>query len=76
MVGRGCRRAPSSGRMKVGEEGTHTNCLRPGCACILPSAVSVTGYANSGTTDVVSSSSVNIFKERLDNYLRTTGGFK
>jgi len=26
--------------------------------------------------DVVSSSSVNIFKGRLDNYLRTIGGFK
>jgi len=26
--------------------------------------------------DVVSSSSVNIFEERLDNYLRTTGGIK
>jgi len=36
-------------------------------------------YANSGTNlpgDVVSSSSVNIFKERLDNCLRTIGGFK
>jgi len=26
--------------------------------------------------DVVSSSSVNIFKGRLDNYLKTIGGFK
>jgi len=26
--------------------------------------------------DVLSSSSVNIFKERLDNYLKTKGGFK
>jgi len=38
------------------------------------------GYANSGTMhlpgDVVSSSSVNIFKGRLDNYLRTIGGIK
>jgi len=45
-------------------------------------------YFNSGTTveifeqcnhlpgDVVSSSSVNIFKGRLHNYLRSIGGFK
>jgi len=44
---------------------------------MLPSSVSVIGYANSGTHlpgDVVSSSSVNIFKGRLDIYLRTIGG--
>jgi len=40
----------SSGGMKVGEEGTHTNCLKSRCAWMLPSSVSVIGFANSGTT--------------------------
>jgi len=63
----------------VGEEDTHTNCLNPGCDWILLSSVSAIGYANNGNHlpgDVVSSSGVNIFKGRLDNYLRTIVGFK
>jgi len=61
-------------RVKVGEEDIPTNSLKPGCDWILPSSFSEIGYAIGGTTlipGVVSSLRVNIFKGRLDNYVRT-----